>query len=118
MEKSSLSGSRPGSCASSEGGGGLNGFSAANNKNGSISSVQAKIDIEEYYSALREKLRSNNHEIKTKFRNADPDGKGGVTKEALAHIIASLLGPSKPLSHQHYIKLLEKLGLKNRIIIK
>ena len=29
-----------------------------------------------------------------------------------------MLGPSKPLSHQHYIKLMEKLGLKNRIIIK
>jgi hypothetical protein len=109
----SVSGSRPGSCASSEGG-----LPAPTNRNGSIGSVQAKIDIEDYYNVLKEKLRGNCHETKTKFRNADPDGKGGVTKEALAHIIASLLGPSKPLSHQHYIKLLEKLGLKNRIIIK
>ena len=114
--KKSVSGSRPGSCASSEGG--VNGFPAPTNRNGSIGSVQARIDIEDYYNVLKEKLRGNSHETKTKFRNADPDGKGGVTKEALAHIIASLLGPTKPLSHQHYIKLLEKLGLKNRIIIK
>lgn len=113
MQKlNSFSGSRPGSCMSAADG-------IYNNKNGSTGSLQTKIDIEDYYNLLREKVRANNHEIKTKFRNADPDGgKGGVTKEALAHIIASLLGPSKPLSHQHYIKLLEKLGLKNRIIIK
>lgn len=105
----SISGTRPGSVASVD----------PYSKNGSNGSINSKVDIEEYLNLLKEKVRANNHEIKTKFRNADPDGgKGGVTKEALAHIIAALLGPSKPLSHQHYIKLLEKLGLKNRIIIK
>jgi hypothetical protein len=46
------------------------------------------------------------------------EGKGGVSKEALAHIIASLLRPSKELSHQNYIRLLEKLGLRSQTIIK
>jgi hypothetical protein len=67
---------------------------------------------------LKEKVKSNFHETKMKFRHADPEGKGGVSKEALAHIIASILGPSKPLSPQHYLKLMEKLGLKNRSFIK
>ena len=77
-----------------------------------------KIDIDEYFSVLKEKIRTNSHEIKTKFRNADPDGKGGVTKEALAHILAAVFGPSKPLSHQHFVKLLERMDLKSRHIIK
>lgn len=84
----------------------------------SFSMAQPSIDIEEYHSFLKDKSKSNSHEIKLKFRNADSDGKGGVSKEALAHIIASILGPSKPLSHQHYLKLLDKLGLKKRPIIK
>lgn len=77
-----------------------------------------KIDMNEYYNILRDKLKSNSHEIKNKFKNADPTGKGGVTKEALAHIVASILGPSKQLSHQNYLKLLEKLGLKSSTVIK
>lgn len=74
--------------------------------------------IEEYHHLLREKVKSNLHEIRTKFRNADQDGRGGVSKEAFAHILASILGPSKPLSPQHFSKLIEKFGLKNRPIIK
>lgn len=109
LHTKSISGSRPGSCASMD----------PYAKNGSNGSINSNINIDDYFNVLKEKVKTNNHEIKTKFRNADPDGgKGGVTKEALAHIIASLLGPSKPLSHQHYIKLLEKLGLRNRFIIK
>ena len=45
-------------------------------------------------------------------------GKGGVSKEALAHIIASILGPSKQLSHQNYMRLLDKLDLKSNSIVK
>lgn len=41
-----------------------------------------------------------------------------MTKEALAHIVASILGPSRQLSHQNYLKLLEKLGLKSNTVIK
>jgi len=77
-----------------------------------------RVDIDEYLHLLREKVKSNFHETRTRFRNADQDGKGGLSKEAFAHLIASILGPSKPLSHQHFVKLIEKLGLKNRPIIK
>ena len=77
-----------------------------------------KVDVDEHLNLLREKVKSNFHETKTRFRNADPDGKGGVSKEAFAHLIAAILGPSKPLSHQQFVKLIEKLGLKNRSIIK
>ena len=91
--------------------------SKGQHNNGSVPSTP-KIDIEEYFNILKEKIRTNSHEIKTKFRNADPDGKGGVTKEALAHILAAVFGPSKPLSHQHFVKLLERMDLKSRHIIK
>ena len=67
---------------------------------------------------MREKVKVGYNETKNKFRNADQEGKGGVSKEALGHIIASILGPSKPLSHQHFVKLIEKMGLKNRTIIR
>ena len=77
-----------------------------------------KIDIDEYLLLLKDKVRISYHEIKTKFRNADPDGKGGVTKEALAHILAAILGQSKPLSHSSYLKLLERMELKNKQFIK
>ncbi len=63
-------------------------------------------------------MKGNNNETKNKFRSADQEGRGGVSKEAFAHILASILGPSKPLSHQHFIKLLEKMGLKSRTIIR
>jgi len=114
------SGSRPVSCMSN---GGVDGYYSKSNsfalQQQQHHQQQQQINIDEYYNLLKEKLKNNNQEIRTKFRNADPDGgKGGVTKEALAHIIAALLGPSKPLSHQHYMKLIEKLGLRNRIIIK
>jgi hypothetical protein len=87
MEKKNFySGSRPGSCMSTNDG------YIKNNSFGSQHQQQQqqfnKIDIDEYYNLLKEKLKNNNQEIKTKFRNADPDGgKGGITKEALAHCI-------------------------------
>lgn len=84
----------------------------------SFRSVNASVDIEEYYQLIKDKAKSNFHEIKTKFRNADPDGKGGVSKEAFAHILASILGPSKPLSHQHFLRLVEKMGLKKMQLIR
>ncbi len=77
-------------------------------------SRQPQVDIEEYYQLLKDKIRVNYHEIKTKFRNADTEGKGGVTKEALAHILAAVFGQSKPLSHYSFLKLLEKMDLKNQ----
>lgn len=77
-----------------------------------------KAEIEEIYQLLKERVRTSYHEIKTKFKNADHDGKGMVSKDAFAHIIAAILGPSKPLSHQQFQKLLERLDLKNKPIVK
>jgi hypothetical protein len=76
------------------------------------------IDVNEYFNFLREKLRTNAHEVKIKFRNADQNGKGEVTREALAHIIAAILGPTRPLNHQNFLLLLEKLGIKEASTIK
>jgi Ca2+-binding EF-hand superfamily protein len=76
------------------------------------------VDLNEYLNFLKEKLRTNAHEVKIKFRNADQNGKGEVTREALAHIIAAILGPTRPLNHQHFLQLLEKLGIKEASTIK
>jgi hypothetical protein len=83
-----------------------------------IGGVSQRVDIEEYYNLLKEKIKNNQHEIKNKFRHSDQEGRGGVSREAFGHIIASILGPAKQLSHQHYIKMLEKMGLKTRSIIR
>ncbi|CAF0760256.1 unnamed protein product [Brachionus calyciflorus] len=98
-------GSRPGSSASS-----ISSFRSVN--------ASQAVDIDEYYSFIKNKSKSNFHEIKMKFRNADPDGKGGVSREAFAHILASILGPSKPLSQHHFLRLVEKMGLPKTSLIK
>lgn len=75
--------------------------------------------LDEYLTALRDKIRYNSFEIRTKFRNVDADhGSKGISREALAHIVASLLGPTKPLSHQNYLKLLDRLGLREKPVIR
>lgn len=75
--------------------------------------------LDEYMSALRDKIRYNPYEIRTKFRNVDADhGSKGISREALAHIVASLLGPTKPMSHLNYLKILERLGLKDKPVIR
>lgn len=75
--------------------------------------------LDEYMAAIKEKIRCNPFEIRAKFRNVDIDhGTKGISREALAHIIASVLGPTKPLSHQTFLKLLDKLGLKDFPVIR
>lgn len=75
--------------------------------------------LDEYLATLRDKIRNNPYEIRTKFRNVDADhGSKGISREALAHIIASLLGPTKPLSHTNYLKILDRLGLKDKPVIR
>ena len=77
-----------------------------------------KAEIDEIMILLKERIRTSFHEIKTKFKNGDPDGKGVISKDAFAHILAAILGPSKPLSHQQFNKLLERLDFKNKNLIK
>jgi hypothetical protein len=77
-----------------------------------------KAEIDEIMVILKERIRTSFHEIKTKFKNGDPDGKGVVSKDAFAHILAAILGPSRPMGHQQYQKLLERLEFKNKNLIK
>jgi len=107
-----ISGSRPPTSASSSS------ISSSYKNQIPSTSRHLQIDVEEYFQLLKDKIRINYHEIKTKFRNADPDGKGSVTKEALAHILAAIFGQSKPLSHSSFLKLLERMELKNQHHIK
>jgi len=77
-----------------------------------------KIEIDEIVLSLKDRVRAAYHEIKIKFKNADVDGKGNVSKDALAHIVAAILGPAKPLSHNQFQKIMDRLGFKNKALIK
>ena len=77
-----------------------------------------KVEIDEIVLLLKDKVRAANHEIKIKFKNADADGKGTVSKDALAHILAAILGPARPLSHYQFQKIMDRLGFKNKALIR
>ncbi|CAF1100525.1 unnamed protein product, partial [Didymodactylos carnosus] len=76
-----------------------------------------RIIIDELESTLREKVRTNLHDIRTKFKNADPEGNGCVSKEALGHIIAAIFGPSRQIGPSQVDKLLDRFGLKTQMKI-
>ncbi|CAF4013780.1 unnamed protein product, partial [Rotaria sp. Silwood1] len=63
---------------------------------------------------LREKVRSQLHDVRTKFRHAaqnDPNGK--ISRQALQHLIATIFGTQKQIGPNQIEKLLERFNLKN-----
>ena len=74
----------------------------------------SRILIDELETALREKVRSQMHDIRTKFRHAsqnDPNGK--INRQALQHFIATTFGTQRQISPNQIDKLLERLRLKH-----
>ena len=62
---------------------------------------------------LREKVRSQIQDVRTKFRHAaDFDSNGKISREALQHIIASIFGTQRQIRPNQIDKLLERLNLK------
>lgn len=63
---------------------------------------------------LREKVRSQLHDVKTKFRHSnDSDSNGKISRQALNHLIASIFGTQKQISPSQIDKLLERFHLKH-----
>ncbi len=74
----------------------------------------SRIVIDELETTLREKVRSQLHDVRTKFRHAaenDPNGK--ITRPALQHLIATIFGTQKHLGPNQIDKLLERINLKH-----
>jgi len=76
--------------------------------------MTSRIILDELETILREKVRSQMHDVRTKFRHAaDFDSNGKISREALHHIIASIFGTQKQIGPNQIDKLLERLHLKN-----
>ncbi|CAF1321815.1 unnamed protein product [Adineta steineri] len=78
------------------------------------SSANGTFDVNELESILKEKVRLQLNDIRTKFRHSiDFDNNGKISYQALKHIIASIFGVQRQISPNQIDKLLEKLHLKN-----
>jgi Ca2+-binding EF-hand superfamily protein len=76
--------------------------------------MTSRIVLDEFENILREKVRSQMHDVRTKFRHAaDFDSNGKISREALHHIIASIFGTQRQIGPNQIDKLLERLNLKN-----
>jgi hypothetical protein len=72
------------------------------------------MEIIELEMILKEKVRSQLHDVRTKFRHAaknDPNGK--ITRPALQHLIATIFGTQIQISPNLIEKLLERIHLKH-----
>lgn len=73
-----------------------------------------KLEIDQLEQNLREKVRSQMHDVRTKFRHAaenDPQGK--INRQALKHLIATIFGTQKQISPQQIEHLLQRFYFKN-----
>jgi hypothetical protein len=76
--------------------------------------MTSRIIIDELEITLREKVRSQIHDVRTKFRHAsDFDSNGKISREALQHLIASIFGTQQQIGLNQIDKLLERLHLKH-----
>jgi hypothetical protein len=73
----------------------------------------SKIVLDELETILREKVRSQLHDVRTKFRHAaQNDSNGKITRQALQHLIATIFGKQKQIGPNQIEKLLERINLK------
>ena len=76
--------------------------------------MTSRIVIDELETTLRERVRSQVHDVRTKFRHAaDFDSNGRISREALQHLIASIFGTQRQIGPNQMDKLLERLNFKN-----
>ncbi|XP_059167514.1 EF-hand calcium-binding domain-containing protein 6-like [Physella acuta] len=81
----------------------------------SRASGQARLEIDELEACLKDKMKTGYYEVRKKFKDNDPEGRGNVTREALTRILVTLLGRS--LTSQQTQRLLDRLGFSERQII-
>jgi Ca2+-binding EF-hand superfamily protein len=74
--------------------------------------MTTRLVLDELETILREKVRSQMHDVRTKFRHA-ADSNGQISREALHHLIASIFGTQKQIRPNQIDKLLERINLKH-----
>jgi hypothetical protein len=73
-----------------------------------------RISISELESILRDKVRSQMHDVRSKFRHAsDNDPNGKISRQAFQHLIGTIFGTQRQIGPNEIDKLLERLNLKH-----
>ncbi|CAL1548413.1 unnamed protein product [Lymnaea stagnalis] len=81
----------------------------------SRASGQNRLEVDELEASLKEKLKNSFSDVRKKFKDNDPEGRGNVSREALTRILVTILGRS--ISMAQCQKLMERLGFAERHII-
>nr|KAG5714709.1 hypothetical protein BaRGS_000197 [Batillaria attramentaria] len=81
----------------------------------SRASTQARIEIDELEALLRDKVKNNYYEVRKRFKDNDPEGRGNVSRDAFLRIMVTVLG--RQISQPQSVKLMERLGFKDRTVI-
>ncbi len=101
--KNKISGHRPDSITSS-----------SDNQKERETPRTSKVVIDELEATLREKVRSQLHDVRAKFRHAAQiDSNGKITPQALQHLIATIFGTQRQIGPNQIDKLLDRLNLKH-----
>ncbi|XP_076452836.1 EF-hand calcium-binding domain-containing protein 6-like isoform X2 [Babylonia areolata] len=81
----------------------------------SRASTQARLEIDELEALLRDKVKNNYYEVRKRFKDNDPEGRGNVAKEAFLRILVTVAG--RQITQHQSQKLLERMGFKERTVI-
>ncbi|XP_063969621.1 EF-hand calcium-binding domain-containing protein 6-like [Lytechinus pictus] len=78
--------------------------------------TQSRIEVDEIEMKLREKVKKNYYELKKLFISNDPEGRGIVSREALARIVVTFLG--RFVSLKQFNQLMQRMRLEDKKAIK
>ncbi|KAL8618778.1 hypothetical protein ACOMHN_000206 [Nucella lapillus] len=81
----------------------------------SRASTQSRLEIDELEALLRDKVKNNYYEVRKRFKDNDPEGRGNVPKEAFLRILVTVAG--RQISSQQSQGLLKRLGFGERTVI-
>lgn len=81
----------------------------------SRSSVDGRVDLDEIEMLLKEKCRNSYPEMQKRFRDNDPQGRGNVSREALARIFTTVT--NRPITGGVFLRLLDRLGFADRQVV-
>ncbi|KAK3772027.1 hypothetical protein RRG08_008265 [Elysia crispata] len=81
----------------------------------SRASGQARLEIDELEAVLKEKLKTSYYDVRKKFKDNDPEGRGNVSREAFTRILVTVLGRS--INAATCQRLMNRLGFAERQVI-
>jgi len=81
----------------------------------SHASTAARIEVDEIEAHLKERLKTSYYDVRKKFKDNDPEGRGNVSREAFTRILVTVLG--RGISAPTCQRLMERLGFAERQVI-